>query len=226
MRTDYILVEPALPENIGAAARAIKTMGNGRLVLVNPLCPLEGKAEWVAHGSDDILHGAPLFDTLQEALKGASFSVATTAKRRSVRCNPLSASQLGPFLRERCSNNQVAAIVFGREESGLTNEEITMCDITSYIPMAQLYPSLNLGQAVMLYAWEMQRCTTEAAAEDSKLADETISLHLLKERTAVLLKNLGIPPADARHGRIMERVSLLAPGDINLMLTVISKLNQ
>lgn len=228
MKLHFILVEPKVPENIGAAARAIKVMGAGRLLLVNPLCPLDGKALWVAHGSEELIHEAPLFHSLEQALAGCDFSVATTAKSRSVKCDPVSIGELHQFLINKRSADDTIAIVFGREESGLTNEEISLCDVASFIPMAIPFPSVNLAQAVMLYAYEL---SAFANAPGSGLKRNTKTkntgeapLHLLKERVALVLRSTGIPDNDARHGRIMERVSHLSPSDQRLMLTVAGKL--
>src|SRR5512138_1190124 len=147
----FILVEPAVPENIGAAARAIKTMGFDRLRLVNPQNYPNDKAFHVAHGSRAILEQAEIFPTLKEALQDISFSVATSAKRRSVRFDGHHAATLPALLEAKKRSVTRAAVVFGREESGLTNSEIGFCDLLSYIPMKRKYPSLNLSQAVMLY---------------------------------------------------------------------------
>ena len=231
MNLQFILVEPKVPENVGAAARAIKVMGAGKLLLVNPQCQLDGKALWVAHGSEELVQHAPVFKTLGEALTGSDFSVATSARKRTVKCDPLSLSELKGFLIKNRTKDDTVAIVFGREESGLTNKEISLCDISVFIPMANHYPSLNLAQAVMIFAYELSSLTNaEPTGKSPKLKKKQSKtqteapLHLLKDRAASLLVSTGIHESDARFGRIMERLSHLSPSDQRLMLTVTGKL--
>ncbi len=227
MKREFVLVEPALPENIGAAARAIKTMGEGALVLVNPACSLTGKARWVAHGATDILESAPIYGSVADAIAGADISVATTSKQRSVRCDPVVSGSLYHFLDDRVGSTGRVAILFGREESGLTNDAIRLCDISSYIPMRQSYPSLNLGQAVMIYAYEMSRhqLTTPSGGKAMPAEVDDAPLSHLKAMAGEIVEGLGIPVSDARYGRIMERISLLSRSDRNLMLTIAARIS-
>jgi tRNA/rRNA methyltransferase len=223
MKIRFILVEPAVPENVGAAARAVKTMGHSELILVNPQCQLDGKALWVAHASEEIVLNSKRFATLAEALEGSDFSVATTAKERKVKCDPVSSRELAAFLASRRSASDTVSVVFGREESGLTNEEVKLCDISTQVPMKQLYPSLNLAQAVMIYAYELSALSLDISGPEGTETDD-VPLHLLKERTGKVLTNIEIPVTDARYGRIMERLSLLSPSDVRLLLTVTDKI--
>lgn len=223
MKLRFILVEPAVPENVGAAARAVKTMGHSELVLVNPQCQLDGKALWVAHASEEIILNSKRFATLAEALEGSDFSVATTAKDRKVKCDPVSSRELAGFLLSRRCATDTVSIVFGREESGLTNEEVGLCDISTQVPMKQLYPSLNLAQAVMIYAYELSALSFEVTGP-AGVESGDVPLHLLKERAGKVLTDIEIPDTDSRYGRIMERLSLLSPSDVRLMLTVTDKL--
>lgn len=149
-------MQPARPENVGAAARAIKTMGFSELWLVDP-CQLEPEAYWVAHQSDDILRNARTFTDLASALANVDFSIATGARRRLEKDDYLTPSECRQVLAEKPGSLQRAAIVFGRESSGLTGDEIALCDAATRIPLAHPQPSLNLAQAVMLYAWELRR---------------------------------------------------------------------
>ncbi|MBE0675446.1 MAG: hypothetical protein IH591_12365 [Bacteroidales bacterium] len=227
MRLRFILVEPKVPENIGAAARAIKVNGFEDLVLVNPLCPLDGKALWVAHGSDELVRNARISENLREALAGSVFSVATSAKARNVFCEPVVSDDLLTFLSSRINKGDTVSIVFGREESGLTNDEIKLCDISSFIPMKNPFPSINLGQAVMVYAYLLSGLTSAQGKMSTEECDgdrKKASLHLLKNKAGSILTSIGIPEDDSRYGRIMERLSYLSPSDIRLMMSVASKL--
>ncbi|MFN8239473.1 MAG: tRNA/rRNA methyltransferase [Bacteroidales bacterium] len=220
MKIRFILVEPKVPENIGASARAIKTMGFDELVLVRPLGLDDEKARRLAHGSTDILERALVFDDLAKALEGSDISVATTAKYRSVSQDYVPSGQLGAFISGKTTTTSVVSIVFGREESGLTNEEIRQCDITSSVAMALSYPSLNLSQAVMIYAYELASFEHLKAGQTVELPEE--SLKNLKLKANLLLDLIGIRPADNRRGRIMERLSLARGTDLNLLHTVIN----
>lgn len=221
MEIIFILVEPALPENIGASARAIKTMGFGSLRLVNPADYISGKAKWVAHGSGDILANAGVYKTVGEAIADVSLVIGTTARYRTIKEDYLPVQKLALMLDTQQYRNGKVAIVFGREESGLTNDELMLCDITTSVPMASLYPSLNLSQAVMIYAYEL----ASLQKPDSEIVRESPSpgsLKALKEKTATILKRTGINRQEALYGRIMERISLAAETDINLMHSVAS----
>lgn len=153
MEIFFILVEPAVPENVGASARAIKTMGFHFLRLVNPCDHLSDKARMLAHGSNDILESAQVYSSLQEAAEGLDLLIGTTANlKRSSKQDYHSSENLAAILAKKAAGLKKVGIVFGREESGLTNEELQLCDMASSIPLAAPYPSINLGQAVMIYA--------------------------------------------------------------------------
>jgi len=120
----FILVNPAVPENIGASARAMNTMGFHDLRLVNPCNFLNEKARMLAHGSHSILENATVFSSLEKAVRDIDFVIGTTAKRRSAKEDYYSANLLSGYLAKKGDSISTIAIVFGKEESGLTNEEI------------------------------------------------------------------------------------------------------
>ncbi|MCK6620454.1 MAG: RNA methyltransferase [Calditrichaceae bacterium] len=156
----FILVEPKTPGNIGAAARAIKTMGFGNLTLINPGDPSAPEARWMAHAAEDVLENAGVFAALPEALKNTHFVVATTQRVRGYHFPYYTPAELGEKLIPLSQAHRVA-IVFGREVSGLTNEELRCCHAISTIPAAVNHPSLNLAQAVMVYAYELFKASFE-----------------------------------------------------------------
>jgi tRNA/rRNA methyltransferase len=182
----------------------------------------EGKSKWVAHGSEDILDEAVVFSSLTEALKGSDFTIATSAKQRAVMEDVVSADRLYEFLKERSSLLQTISVVFGREESGLTNEEIRLCDIVTSVPMNAKYPSLNLSQAVMIYAWELSGLGRTAESDSRIVPGE--SLKSLKHKSEMILGMIGIGKEDNRYGRIMERLSFVSDTDLNLFHSVINLL--
>ena len=150
MRLTIILVGPARAENVGAAARAMKTMGFRELRIVDSEAHLAPPARWVAHGSGDILDGITTYPTLAEALHDVDFTVATTARSRARFHYYATPQQLLPLLEEKAQWMNHTALVFGREDAGLTNEELALADVLTGVPMAADYPSLNLGQSVMV----------------------------------------------------------------------------
>jgi tRNA/rRNA methyltransferase len=218
MKIQFILVEPGVPENIGASARAMKTMGFNTLCLVNPCEWKSGKSLWVAHGSSDILYSARISASLKEALAGSDFSIATSAKYRTVKQDFVPVKELYDLLMAKSRSVENISIVFGREESGLTNDEIRLCDIKSGIRMKNDYPSLNLAQAVMVYAYELSGLSKISSLKENEKDKNSFSRLKLKIKT--ILSGLGITDNDNRFGRIMERISFLEDDDIHLLHSV------
>lgn len=160
-RYDYIMVEPSHPGNVGSAARAIKTMGFGNLLLVNPrVSAVTRSAEAIAlaSGALDVLEQAQIHDTLESALSASTLAFALTARGRDLgppACDIREAAGLA--LRQvREDSGARVAVVLGTERSGLTNEQIALCQRICHIPANPRYSSLNVSQALQLAAWEMR----------------------------------------------------------------------
>ena len=223
MNIAFILVEPAVPENVGAAARAIKTMGFTDFRLVNPCDDYLGKkAKMLAHASHDILENAKIYPSLAEAVTDLDFIVATTAKQRWVKLDIIPSNNLLQFLLEKEDTISNIGIVFGREESGLTNEEISICNRVSTIPLASPYPSINLAQTVMIYAYALSTLYQPEISAKEKANSQ--SLKSLQEKVNDTLKIAEITPDMMIHGRIHERITELSAKDIRLLHSVTSKL--
>jgi tRNA/rRNA methyltransferase len=222
MLIHFILVEPKVPENIGAAARAMKTMGFSSLRLVNPCNHLDEKARWLAHASNDILEKAKLFASLKDALTDIDFAVGSTAKRRAVKHDYHHCDELKGIITSKSGSINSLAVVFGREESGLTNEELSLCDILSTIPMRRKYPSLNLAQAVMVYAYTL----SSFEVKKRKVKESgTAKFKVMKDELEKVLTHTGLSKNQNLKTRILERAALLCDDDLNLMLSVLKKLN-
>ncbi|MFP4367890.1 MAG: tRNA/rRNA methyltransferase [Bacteroidales bacterium] len=157
MQFTFVLVEPAVAENVGSSARALKTMGFEKLVIVNSHVHQQPEASWLAHGSADILNKIEEFDTLGAAIRDMDLVIGTTAKKRRVYEDYYTCNEIPEILDSKANMLENVAVVFGREESGLTNEELKLCHIFTGIPMKTTYPSLNLAQSVMIYAWELSQ---------------------------------------------------------------------
>ncbi|MGM3174455.1 tRNA/rRNA methyltransferase [Dickeya lacustris] len=211
MQFYLVLVAPARAENVGAAARAMKTMGFGRLRIVDSSAHLEPAARWVAHGSGDVLDNVECFATLADALADVEFTVATTARSRArfhYYCTP---AQLLPVLEEKRQWVSSVALVFGREDSGLTNEELALADILTGVPMVADYPSLNLGQAVMVYCYQLSSLmdVTAPAAQPAQPGQ----LSALRERCDRLLLAVGAQQDEKLRDWLQQRLGLLEQRD-------------
>ncbi|PXV56443.1 tRNA/rRNA methyltransferase [Aeromonas veronii] len=220
MKLYFVLVAPARPANVGAAARAMKTMGFDAMRLVASRVHEEEEASWVAHGAQEILTQAEAFDTLPEALADMDLVIATTARERGRYQHYLTPGEIREQIRSKPSLDKVA-IVFGCEESGLSNEQLAEVDLISYLPLKVSYPSLNLGQAIMLYAYEMSQLMDELNADGATAVAENFDnagqVRVLKSKTAELLGELGVSQDEKLHQWVMDRVPMLPQRDLNML---------
>lgn len=162
-----VLVEPAGALNVGSIARVMKNMGLTQLVLVNPKCEIDGlEAKQMAVHGGDVLAKAEMVNALGEALAGCQQAVTTTARDRALSLPLESPRHILPKLL-----NVPSALIFGREDSGLTNQELTHAQHCIYIPTAPTYPSLNLATAVAICAYELQQLITAPTEETSSPPD-------------------------------------------------------
>ena len=150
-----VLCETAHPGNIGAAARALKTMGLADLILVKPKQFPNPQAEWLAVGAADVLKRARVCDTLDEALAGSAFSVACTARPREVAAPMVSAREAAARMVE-VARKQPVALVFGNEKFGLTAADVNKCQLLASIPAEPKFSSLNVAAAVQVFAYELR----------------------------------------------------------------------
>ncbi|NOX89111.1 MAG: RNA methyltransferase [Calditrichaeota bacterium] len=148
----FVLVEPESPGNVGAAARAMKTMGFEKLLLVNPCSLDNAEIRMMAHRSMDIVERAKVVGDFEQAVSTMRLSVATTMRKRHFKFPFFSPEQIAEKLLSAALEHPVA-IVFGRESTGLTNHEILRCHLHSTVQTATQNPALNLSQAVMIYAY-------------------------------------------------------------------------
>ncbi len=151
-----ILVETSHPGNIGAAARAMKTMGLSQLYLVNPNRYPSAEATARSSGAGDVLANAVVVDSLPKALEGCIDVYGTSARLRSNRWPIVEPFQAAEQMVERVEQGTIAC-VFGRENSGLSNDEMGYCRSLVHIPVNADYSSLNLASAVQIMAYELRR---------------------------------------------------------------------
>jgi tRNA/rRNA methyltransferase len=150
-----VLCEPAHPGNIGAAARALKTMGLASLCLVAPGRFPDPQAEWLASGATDVLANARVCATLDEALAGSAFTVACTSRVRGIAVPMVSAREAAARAIE-VARSQPATLVFGNETFGLTAADVNRCQLLAAIPANPRYASLNVAAAVQVFAYELR----------------------------------------------------------------------
>ena len=224
MQLAFVLVEPKVPENVGAAARALCTMGFGELWLVNSDLHTRPEAHWLAHGSDHILDNARIFPDLAAVRNSVDLLMGTSAKTRHQRQDWHGPSDLRKVLATKGTSVATAALVFGREDRGLSNDELALCDMLTGIPMKVAYPSLNLAQSVMLYAWEMSGLS-EAMDSQPEPADEN-RLGALRGRLETLLPELDTPPEGKLSQWVFERLPLLSDRDIGFVHTLCSNIER
>ena len=153
-RVRVVLSHTTHPGNIGAAARALKTMGFARLAVVNPRRFPDPQATAMAVGADDVLDAALVCASLDEALAGATLAIALTARRRDLSPLALDLRAAGALAATEAASGGEVAFVLGTEMSGLSNEEVLRCQRVAHIAANPAFSSLNLAAAVQLVAYE------------------------------------------------------------------------
>ncbi|WP_421866376.1 tRNA/rRNA methyltransferase [Motiliproteus sp.] len=225
MQLIFVLFEPQVPENVGAAARALNTMGFDQLRVVGSDAHLQPAASWVAHGSDTVLEQVTHFDDLDSALADCDLVVGTTAKHRAGYRDVYEPEQLRKLISSKRDSLTRVALLFGREDRGLSNDELERCDLLSSIPLANPYPSLNLGQAVMLFAYSL----TEVTSSERHLkpsANQEGQLRALRQRTASLADAVGYPQDSKLQRWMQERLGQLNSEDIRFLHSLCAALEQ
>jgi tRNA/rRNA methyltransferase len=186
-RLRIILVEPREAGNVGAVARAMKNFGFSELWIVGEhpeLLPVSG---WWASGADDLVGTARFAPTLLEAVSDAHLTVATTSMRgrtTPVTFTPRTLAEKFATL----GGEQVLALVFGREDSGLTREELMLCHQTAAIPANEAFPTMNLAQALCVFCYELSLIEPAVEERERARAEEVERLH---QRARQLLLHVG-----------------------------------
>ena len=155
-----VLVNPSHPGNIGAVARAMKNMGLRHLVLVDPRKFPDPEAEWRAASAVDIIQSARVVSSLDDAVGDSQFVVGTSARERRIPW-PVQDARLTANRIVEHSINEKVSILFGREDSGLNNEELRRCNLHCHIPTHPDYESLNLSMAVQIVCYEIRMAELE-----------------------------------------------------------------
>ncbi len=228
-----VLVEPSHPGNIGATARAMKNMGLSQLCLVAPKKFPDQEAFSRASGADDILQRALVVPTLEEGLTQIHQVYATSARSRHLEW---------PLMQARNAAVQVfesslsAAVVFGRENSGLTNAELALCDYHIQIPSAPHFSSLNLAQAVQVVVYELYMASLDGGGDNSSPEDkeeratfdniEGFHQHLESTLTNIAYLNPQQPKMLMQRLRRLFRRAELLRTEVDILRGILSKVDR
>ncbi len=214
-----VLVNTTHPGNIGGVARAMKNMGLTRLYLVAPEKFPDEQAVWRAAAAGDLLDSAVITASVEEAIGDCQFVVGTSARERRIPWPLLDPRQCAARIGAVCGREQVA-IMFGREDRGLTNEELQLCNLHLHIPTSAAYSSLNLAMAVQIVCYELRMLLLQdqlPASEDEQWDTpfctlenlERFYLHLEQTLTAIEFLDPAAPrQLMARLRRLYGRVRL------------------
>jgi tRNA (cytidine32/uridine32-2'-O)-methyltransferase len=209
-RIRIVLVETSHPGNIGAAARAMKTMCLSELVLVAPLEFPHADASARASGAVDVLEQARVVQTLDEALAGCALVAGTSARQRGIGPPVLAPKECMVRLHAAAVSGQQTALVFGRERIGLTNEELGRCHLLVNIPSNPDYGSLNIAAAVQVlgYEWMLAQGSGPVAAESDTVPATAEEMERLYEHIETAALETGfLDPANPKH--LMRRIRRL-----------------
>lgn len=208
-----VLVATTHPGNIGAAARAMKTMGIGSLRLVTPTGFPSAEVTARAAGADDVLAGAVVYDSLAQAVADCGLVFATSARARSIPWPELEPDAAAATIALVLGSGSGVAVVFGRESSGLSNQELELCHGVIRIPANAGFPSLNLAAAVQIICYELRKALGVAPEAGMVNADRVppatmAELELLYAHLEQCLIDVGyIDPTKPR--RLMRRLRRL-----------------
>jgi len=234
-RIKIVLVNTSHPGNIGATARAMANMGLRKLVLVEPLDYPSMQATARAAGADDILDAADVFASLAEAVADCSHVYGSTARLRSITWPEYSPQELALQLRG-LGGEQDIALVFGRERSGLTNQELDLCQALVHIPVDDRHSSLNLASAVMVVAFSIRSALVVPESKKPKVGKKHASPAANSEQMQfyfnsldTLLNRLSFYKGNAT--RVMRKLRRLyykaepSAEDLRILLGTISAMN-
>ncbi len=160
-----VLVETSHPGNIGSVARAMKNMGLAKLALINPKKFPHQDATALAGNATDLLNNAQVFDSIQTAVKGSKVIYATSARDRTIEWPILSAKDAAEEIQDLVNNNIEVSIIFGREDRGLTNEELQLANKHLIIPAHPDYPVLNIAMSTQVICYEIYQAAQNHSVE-------------------------------------------------------------
>ncbi len=233
MKIKIVLVETSLPDNIGAVARAMKTMGLCDLALVNPKNFPSDSAYTMASHASDLLDNAQIYSSIADAVADCQVLFGTSARMRAQNNKILLSSELCNKMNIKYSHNNIA-ILFGPERTGLTNQDLARCDYHVVIPSNPEYSSLNLAQAVQIIGYEIYKNKNSLLEQNNKnngeiypeFSDKQHFFDYLEEQ---LIKNKFITSKNKKSimlkvNNIFNRAEI-TKDELNLLFGVIKSIN-
>ncbi|MCQ1536311.1 RNA methyltransferase [Methanosarcina sp. KYL-1] len=221
-----VLVEPMYQGNVGSVARAMKNFGYSDLVMVNP-CELEGQARAMASHARDVLEGARITSSIEEAVEGANLVIGTTGAASHKTGEHIRLPLYTPTeLKEKLKGySGTVAILFGREDNGFRNEELKSFDTLITVPTSEVYPVMNLSHAVAVILYEL----SGLEGGNNPLA-EGFDLQLLYGHLEELLNEIDYPPHKKDKTFLMLRRIFgragLTPREVQTLRGVIRKIER
>ena len=172
-----VLVEPSHPGNIGGAARAMKTMGLSSLTVIKPRRFPDPQADWRAAGALDIIERTQVCETIAEAVSDSILVAGTSARSRHIPWPLMTSAQFAEFVHTKFQADERVSILFGREDNGLTNEELNLCNKHVRIPSSEHYGSLNLAMSVQVVAYDLfcQSLLVQPEVADAEMRDKPLA---------------------------------------------------
>lgn len=223
-----ILVRPRFHENIGSVARAMKNMGLHRLIVIDGCSPLHGNAYKLASGAEDILERAEELPLLREAISEMGCVVGTTTRTGKERSPLLTPKSLAKKLVPISLKNSIG-LVFGSEKEGLTNEELSLCHLFVRIPSSEIFPSLNLAQAVLVLCYELFQSSMTIEENPVRLAPaeqlEKMFEHMEKTLVEIGFLEFGNPKRIMRALRRLFGRSQMEEREVQILQGIWSKVD-
>jgi TrmH family RNA methyltransferase len=229
------LLNTSHPGNIGASARAMKTMGLNDLWLLNPQHFPDAEATALASGADDVLESAQVCSHLDDILEDCRLVIGASARTRSIPCPVLTPRECAPMVREESEDGTVV-VLFGCEQSGLSNAEIDRCHYLVQIPASSIYGSLNLAASVQVIAYELFIAHVTRDGGEDGCAPEHVpvsagEMERFYDHLEATLVELGfLDPVNPRH--LMRRLRRLYnrarpdENEINILRGILTALQQ
>jgi tRNA/rRNA methyltransferase len=230
MKIRIVLVEPREAGNVGAAARAMKNFGVTDLWIAGPRPQrFDAISDWWAKGASDVLESAHRVESLAEALADVHLSVATTAVRGRHVFEQLTPPDVAQLARQHLGDEQILAMVFGREESGLSGAEIAMCRRTAVIPTWPEFPTMNLAQSVAIFCYELGKALRPAPRKQEPA--EGHLLQVLSERSRRMFDEVGFfgdKDADRMCAELQALAgrAVLTAREASLLLSLVSHIEK
>ena len=163
---NIVLVDTIHPGNIGSVARAMKTMGLSRLSLVNPRVFPSDDAIALSGNATDVLQNAKIYKNIRDAIKDSTFVYATSSRDRSIQWPIKDAASAAKDIHAEVNNNKEISIIFGKEDRGLTNDELENANRLIEIPANPIYPVLNLAMSVQIISYEIFKASSDISLKE------------------------------------------------------------